>query len=263
MRIVERRGLDEIYPVGPDPRPICGLGFAIIEHGYDQGLLQTILEDALRLEGAAGQEFLSLRHLREAQERIPAVAELMNDRRRLRMLSGICGVELEPYPITTAAAHINYYEPGRIPIAFHTDGAAMVELIPLLVEGGEAEGATLIYKDLPERGEAVLQGGSTLPAEAIAEIHHRPSRSILLQGRRILHSARTLRTGRRVTLVFAMRSAVEPWKDDNSLMRLMLDDPLERIQEEWLRDVNSRKLPAYREMLARRASGHAKEFGDA
>jgi hypothetical protein len=171
----------------------------------------------------------------------------------LALPNDVAGVELEPYPLTTAASHINFYSADTLPIALHTDGAAMVELIPLSATGRDDTGATLIYRGPPEDGEVVLQDGASLPSEKFERVPQKVGRSVLLQGRMLLHGADTVRGGQRITLVLVLRSAVEPWKDDNTLMRLMLDDDLDQIQEEWIKDIEQHKLPAFREMLNRRS----------
>ncbi|MEV0444667.1 hypothetical protein AB0I84_28650 [Streptomyces spectabilis] len=51
-----------------------------------------------------------------------------------------------------------------------------------------------------------------------------------------LHTAEPLEDGERVTLVLVMRSPKEPWKDGNSLARLLLDDPLDSVRDEWIQD---------------------------
>lgn len=99
----------------------------------------------------------------------------------------------------------------------------------------------------------MLQDGASLPSERFERVPQRVRRSVLLQRRMLLHGAETLRGGQRITLVLVMRSAVEPWKDDNTLMRLMLDDELDQIQHEWIADIEQHKLPAFREMLNRRS----------
>ncbi|WP_161624928.1 hypothetical protein [Streptomyces spectabilis] len=33
-----------------------------------------------------------------------------------------------------------------------------------------------------------------------------------------------------------MRSTKEPWKDGNSLARLLLDDPIDSVRDAWIQD---------------------------
>jgi hypothetical protein len=128
----------------------------------------------------------------------------------------------------------------------------MVELIPLIADGDSDSGATLVYNGVPDEGEVVLQDGHSLSKDKIERVPQEVGNSVLLQGRMLLHGAEPVRGGQRVTLVLALRSAAEPWKDDNTLMRLMLDDELAQIQDEWI-EIEKQKLPAFRNMLKRRS----------
>ncbi|MFG2373084.1 hypothetical protein ACGFY9_16590 [Streptomyces sp. NPDC048504] len=144
--------------------------------------------------------------------------------------------DLEPYPISRAASHINFYRPQEIPIEHHTEGAAMVELIPLYTSGNSDGGATLIHPGPPEEGRWELKRGRALNLDDHARVAQRTGHGVLTQGRRLLHTAEPLDDGERITLVLVMRSAAEPWKDGNSLARLLLDDPIEAVREEWIND---------------------------
>ncbi|MCQ8192656.1 hypothetical protein [Streptomyces rugosispiralis] len=241
LRILEQRDLSSVTGQERDVDAVSPLGYVRYVHGYPEDLLEDILNEARRVaeyewEARSADRYLKLRHLRAAHELIPAVQDLMYDRTRLKTLSDLAGVELEPYPITRAASHINFYQPGEVPIEHHTDGAAMVELIPLYTSGNAQGGATLIYQGTPEHGRWALQRGQTLPSQRHARVPQRTGHAVLMQGRRLLHTAQPLEDGERITLVLVMRSAAEPWKDGNSLARLLLDDPLDAVRDEWLRD---------------------------
>ncbi|MET9146221.1 MULTISPECIES: hypothetical protein [unclassified Streptomyces] len=241
MEILERRDLCDITGSDHDSTAVSPLGFARYRHEYPAELLDGILAEARRLaehegEADSADRHLGLRHLRAAHQAVPAVKTLMYDKDRLHRLSELAGVELEPYPITRAASHINFYRPNEVPIQHHTDGAAMVELIPLHTSGRAQGGATLVYQAPPEEGRHFLHQGRQLAPEDHLAIPQRTGHAVLMQGRRLLHTAQTLRDGERITLVLVMRSATEPWKDGNSLARLLLDDPLEAVHDEWLRD---------------------------
>ncbi|HZG88975.1 MAG TPA: hypothetical protein VEZ42_02070, partial [Pseudonocardia sp.] len=69
--------------------------------------------------------------------------------------------------------------------------------------------------------------------------------------RMLFHTAETLTDGHRVTLVMSLRSRAEPWKDANTLGRLLRDDRPEDVEDDWRRDVETRQLPALREHLLR------------
>ena len=53
----------------------------------------------------------------------------------------------------------------------------------------------------------------------------------------------------RVTLVLSLRSRAEPWKDSNTLSRLLNDDRPEDVADDWRHDVETRQLPALRSFL--------------
>jgi DNA modification methylase len=44
-----------------------------------------------------------------------------------------------------------------------------------------------------------------------------------------------------------------PFDYDVMLMRLLLDDSLEQVQDEWIEDTLNRKLPSFQAMLEKRA----------
>ncbi len=246
MELVDRKSLSDITGRTHDYMAASAMAYSVLDHGYDPDVLAAIAERAHALQSDAHCEYLSLQHVRGVHTRIPEVDALMTDTRRLAALSEVAGVPLEPYPITPAASHINFYEGGGTSIDFHTDGAAFVELIPVEITGAQRGGQTMIYRGSVEAGKNVLAAGGRIADEATVKVPHAVGRSVLLQGRRLLHAAQPLREGTRVTLVLVMRSKAEPWKDDNSIMRLMLDDPYEEVIDEWLRDVRERKYPSFR-----------------
>ncbi len=237
--------LQEITGVERDTRRVSDLAFHSFEHGYSAELLATIASRARELadkehEAQDGARFLRLRHLREAQNHIPEVAQLMRDPARLSRLSELAGTALGPYPMTRAAAHINFYRPGEVPIDFHTDGAALVELIPLHTRGTTGGGGTIIYRGEAGTGLTRLAGGDTFSTDELAHVPQTVGRSVLMQGRMLLHSAESFDDGERITLVFALEALSQPWQDDNTLMRLLLDDPLDRVLDEWVAQAQRR-----------------------
>jgi hypothetical protein len=253
MQLIEQQSLAEV--TGGDGRPAAAadVAFARIEHGYPTDLLDAVHEQGLRLREATTApdrpRFLGLDHLRRVQDVIPEVAELVFDEDRLAALSELAGVELEPYPIATSCSGINFYRPGQPTIAFHRDGPAFVELVPLHVDGQQGGGSTVVFRGPPDVGRQRLRTEGSLPAAELLAIPQRLGRSVLLQGRMLLHTAEALTDGHRVTLVMSLRSAAEPWKDTNTLGRLLNDDRPEDVAEDWRRDVEERQLPALREHL--------------
>lgn len=170
----------------------------------------------------------------------------MLDKHRLEYLSQLAGCELEPYPIPTAAAHINYYRRGEQAIGYHTDGAAMVELIPLYIDGPEANNtATLIYKGSASDRSSFGEHQAPFSKDEVIRVTQEVGASVLLQGRCLLHAAEINSESERVTLVLVLRSKHQPWKDDNTLFRLLQDDLPEDVVQPWVDDVVNRQYPAY------------------
>jgi len=241
MKCIEWQTLSEI--TGTDDigkKRVSDLGYAVIATTYPASVLQSIAQQARALWSARPHspknKFLQLDHLRGVQNHICEIAEMMTDQDRLKALSEIAGVELAPYPIPPAAAHINHYEPGRLPIEFHTDGTALVELIPLQMTCPSTEGTTMIYRGDPDVGIARLSNGELFRPDEVLDLPQAVGRSVLMQGRLLLHGVRALHTGTRTTLVLALRSVREPWKDGNTLARLLLDDDLAEVERPWIQD---------------------------
>ena len=237
--------LESILGSFPSDRAISTLGFAQFHNRYDPALLKCILDEALRLESLASNKFLSLKHLRKAHVHIPQIESLMLDTHRLEYLSQLAGCELEPYPIPTAASHINYYRRGGPAIGYHTDGAAMVELIPLHIDGPEANTATLIYKGPASNRSSFGEHQAPFSNDEVIRVTQEVGASVLLQGRCLLHAAEINSESERVTLVLVLRSKHQPWKDDNTLFRLLQDDLPEDVVQPWVDDVVNRQYPAY------------------
>ncbi|WP_410646476.1 hypothetical protein [Amycolatopsis sp. cmx-4-54] len=248
MEVTTKATLSEMTGVGDDLKRVSDLAFARICHSYDRELLDSIEKQARQLaqeffpehDASSEERFLGLRHLREAQRRIPEVDQLMTDSRRLEALSELAETELAPYPVARASAHINFYRPGEVPIEYHTDGAAMVELIPLAATGTTNGGGTMVYRGAPEDGEYRLARGQAFRCDELERIPQDTTHSVLMQGRRLLHRAESFPDGERLTLVFALEAVTEPWKDDNTLMRLLLDDPLETVLDDWVSQARRR-----------------------
>jgi hypothetical protein len=246
MKVVSSTALGEFYDIDLDPGPVTSLAYAVVESEYGTETLARIASKALELRPRAQGKFLGLVHLRAAQTHIPEVFNLMHDLARLRALSVLCGTELEPYPLTRAGAHINFYEPHRATVDFHTDGPPYVELIPILLDGNCRGGSTVIFRGCPQSGLAIQRKGQKIPRDRLLSVSHEIGRSIVMQGRSLCHSAEVLTDGQRVTLVLPLRSKLKPWKDNNTLERLLLDDSPEDVVDEWTRDSIHRKLPALR-----------------
>jgi hypothetical protein len=248
MKVTEQASLRAITGIDDELKRVSDLAYARIRHSYDRQLLDRIERKSRAIadnyfasaSNCDGNRFLGLRHIREAQRRIPEVQQLMTDSRRLERLSELAGTELAPYPIARASAHVNFYRPGEVPIEYHTDGAAMVELIPLCTSGSTNGGGTLIYRGPAEDGEYRLARGDHFDRDELEHIPQDTDHSVLMQGRRLLHRAESFADGERVTLVFALEAVGEPWKDDNTLMRLLLDDPLDTVLDDWVHEAQRR-----------------------
>lgn len=252
MQVLERRTLTEVTGGDGGAEAASDLAFARYRHDYDGAALETVLARARELHeeaGAqAGERHLGLDHLRRIQELIPEVRQLVHDRSRLERLSDVAGTELEPYPIPTSCSGVNFYRPGQPPIAPHRDGPAFVELVPLYSDGAQEGGSTLVYRGPADVG-AVRAADGGLPESELVAVPQRVGSAVLLQGRMLVHTAELLTDGHRVTLVLSLRSRAEPWKDTNTLARLLRDDRPEDVAGAWRHDVDTRQLPALRRHL--------------
>jgi hypothetical protein len=181
--------------------------------------------------------------VRAAHHHSGLINDLVMDGDRLAYLSSIAKVNLEPYPVDVARSHLNYYPANVNPLALHSDGAALVEIIPLT--GIDDTSGTLVCRGVPER---VTSSNALAPNDpGILFIPHGRNVSTILQGRRLLHSA-TVSIHRRSVLVIAMRSRDEPWKDDNTISRLAMDYTPPQFLHEWINDELTVKLPSLRRM---------------
>jgi hypothetical protein len=251
MKVLERRTLIEVTGGDGGSEAASDLAFARYRHDYDGAGLAAVLDRAreIHAENAMpGERHLGLDHLRRVQDLVPEVRQMVHDRDRLERLSELAGVELEPYPIPTSCSGVNFYRPGQPPIAPHRDGPAFVELVPLHADGGQEGGSTLVYRGPADVG-AVRAARGELPASELEAVPQRVGSAVLLQGRMLLHTAELLTDGHRVTLVLSLRSRAEPWKDTNTLGRLLRDDRPEDVAAAWEHDVETRQLPALRRRL--------------
>lgn len=246
--------LRDVVGASNDVHAVSPLAWAVIEGLYPHDLIERIRNAAEQCAAKARTRFLDLTMVPGAHRLIPEVNQLVTSKSRLSALSRIAGVELEPYPIAIAASHVNYYASGRLPLAFHSDGAAMVELIPL--DAVDSTAATLVFRGARDDGLRLIEAGNDKAVAArIEAIPHQIGHSILMQGRRLLHSGSQTSYDRKL-LVLAMRAIDEPWKDDNTIARLAMDyEPTEFI-DEWVADELGRKLPALRARSIGSASDH-------
>jgi hypothetical protein len=252
MKVLERRSLTDVTGGDGGPAAAGDLGYARYDHGYGADLLHAVHDRsrALRTQAQPVQKrFLELDHLRRVQQLIPEVADLVYDQDRLARLSDLAGTQLEPYPIGTSCSGVNFYRPGELPIQFHCDGPAFVELVPLYADGSQDGGSTLLFRGPADVGSARLRARGRLDEEDLTGIPQRVGAGVLFQGRMLLHAAETLTDGHRVTLVMSLRSKAEPWKDGNTLSRLLNDDRPEDVVADWQNDVDTRRLPALRAFL--------------
>jgi hypothetical protein len=233
-----------------DIHAISEVGYATISGMYDRATLRDIVASARQLRTASATRFLNLTMLRSAHRYIETIRELMHSTERLMYLSEIAGTPLEPYPIDIAASHVNYYSANEPTIDFHSDGAAIVELIPL-DDVQDRDAATLIYNGKRDEGVAMqiedteCGYGNVWPLIRVA---HDFGTSILLQGRRLYHAG-SITSSDRTLLVLAMRAVNQPWKDDNTISRLAMDYEVEDFLDDWVKDELNRKLPAYRKWI--------------
>jgi len=231
---------------------ISDLGAIQFEHGYDEELLKTIERKALELkEQYAIQKHLDLTFITGADRYIPEIAELHQNKKRMKRISQLAGTELEPYPFSIVSTTVTFMGPEDIDgvVDWHCDGVPVTELVPLSISdpiiGGELE----IYMDNCEIGRSALDKGETLPAEKMMIMPHKVGYSTLGQLMGVLHRTVPIQFGSRVTLVMNYRSVKEPHKDDNRIYYLAADNDDDKTWiNEIAEDVWERQLPAYRKM---------------
>jgi hypothetical protein len=218
MKVHERRSLTDVTGGDGGPAAAGNLGYACYDHGYGADLLNAVYERSLALRAQAQPlrtRFRELDHLRRVQQLIPEVADLVYDRDRLARLSDLAGIEL----------------------------------VPLYADGSQDGGSTLLFRGPADVGSARLRAQGQLDEADLTGVAQRVGGGVLFQGRMLLHTAETLTDGHRATLVMSLRSKAEPWKDSNTLSRLLNDDRPEDVMADWQIDVDTRKLPALRSFL--------------
>ena len=96
-----------------------------------------------------------------------------------------------------------------------------------------------MFRGPADVGLARLRDEGRLADDELMRIPQRVGCSVLFQGRMLLHAAEMLSDGHRVTLVMSLRSKAEPWKDSNTLSRLLMDDRPEDVVADWCTDVET------------------------
>lgn len=247
LKVSQRYSRDEIIGV-PTYWKVGTFGVAQFEQNYDRELLARILEKALALKDSlAFKRHLNLKFIRAAHRYIPEINDLVFDTRRLHQLAELTGIDLEPYPVSVVSSTVTFMGPQEADgtIGWHADGVPVTELIPLLVD--DVEGGNLeLYRGLAETGLALIESGQEIPYEDRLSFRHKVGYSTVGQLLRILHRTEPIRRGYRVTLNLNLRSRSKPYIDDNSLVYLGADNPEEDWHAEYMTDIRSRQLPAYR-----------------
>ncbi|WP_107676109.1 hypothetical protein [Agrobacterium sp. LAD9] len=240
---------DEIIG-SPSYTQISNLGVVQLKHGYDQGLLDLILEKALELkEQYAAKRQLNLRYIRSAHVLIPEINEIARSPLRLERLSRLAQTKIEPYPLSVIASIITFSGTESSPdgaIRWHADGVPATELVPLAMEdleGGELQ----LYKGAAEVGLALQEQGQIIPVGSVSSVTHRLGYSVFGQLMRLMHRVGPITRGSRVTLNMNLRSAERPYVDDNSMCYLAADNPDFSWADAYITDVRERQLPAYME----------------
>jgi hypothetical protein len=229
----------------PSYHQVSNLGVVQFKHEYDEDILARILKRALELKDMnAEKRHLNLKYIRGAHRYIPEIRELVESRGRLERLSHLAGTRLENYPLSIISTIVTFMgaDEDDGSIVWHADGIPVTELVPLDVadlEGGELE----LYRGSADAGLA-LQAGGESPTDTLC-VDHRLGYSVLGQLMRIMHRVRPITRGYRITLNMNLRSFERPFIDDNSMCYLAADNPDFSWQNEYLRDLKERVLPAY------------------
>jgi len=235
---------------------VSDLGATQFRHQYDPELLAVIKRKALALKNKlAHQKHLDLTFITGADRFIPEISELMNDAKRLDMLSSFAGTKLEPYPLSIVGSTVTFMGPqdGDGTVDWHCDGVPVTELIPLDISDPIVGGELEIYMDNCEAGKAKVNRHEALPESQILRVPHRMEYSTLGHFLGVLHRTAPIRFGHRLTLVLNLRSQERPFVDDNRIFYLAADTDQ---QSDWVndvvKDVWENQLPAYRRFEAMR-----------
>ena len=227
---------------------VSDLGVHQDEHSYPEHLLAEILRKALAIKEARSQRrHLDLRYIPAAHEVIPEILEIVNQPGRLETLSETAGVAVEPYPVSVISSTITFMgaERGDGVIGWHADGVPITEIIPLDISGDALGGDLRVYRGNHDEGMARLKRGEQFADTELTRFTHHIGSRTVAQLMRVLHSTDPMLAGSRVSLNLNLRSAREPFIDDNPLYYLGADNPSFAWIEEYLEDVRTRQLPAY------------------
>lgn len=238
---------DEIIG-SPSYTKISNLGVIQFKHGYDQVILDFILEKALKLkEQYALKRQLNLKYIRSAHLLIPEINEIAHSTARLDRLSTLAQTRVEPYPLSVIASIITFTgteSSSDGAIRWHTDGVPATELVPLAME--DLEGGELhLYNGAAEVGLALQEQGVSIPSSSVTSVTHRLGYSVFGQLMRLMHRVGPVGRGSRVTLNMNLRSAERPYVDDNSICYLAADNPDFSWVDAYIEDVREHQLPAY------------------
>ncbi len=227
------------------------LGLIQFKNNYDPDLLSIILKKAADLKDTfAAKRHLNLKYIRGAQRYIPEINEIICDSARMERLRSLAEVVLEPYPISIISSIVTFMGPQEDDgvIGWHCDGVPVTELIPLAMDGvtgGELE----LYHGNSEVGLSLLDDGRGFTDAEVLRVRHRLGYSILGQLIRVLHRTAPMCKGYRITLNLNLRSRDKPYMDDNNLVYLGADNPGEEWHSEFLADIRTHQLPAYRKAM--------------
>jgi hypothetical protein len=228
---------------------VSDLGVHQRPHDYSEDILATILAKALKLKTDQSQRrHLNLRFIPAAHRLIPEILDIVHWPGRLETVSEAAGVELEPYPISVIAATITFMGADRADgvIDWHTDGVPITEIIPLEISADALGGDLRVFRGNHDEGMARLDRGDNFDETELARFSHRIDHSTLAQLMRVLHSTEPMLLGTRISLNLNLRSAVDPFIDDNSIYYLGADNPSLNWVDEYIDDVRQRQLPAYK-----------------
>lgn len=231
----------------PTFHKVSDLGLVQFKHTYDRSLLDKITKKAVELkEEHAFNRHLSLRYIRGAQRFIPEINDLIYDAARLGNLSKLAGTELESYPLDVITSLITFMGPSDEDgsVGWHTDGAPVIEQIPLVLdklEGGELQ----VYQGDSEVGLYKLSEGEKFNENEFLCVAHHKEYSMLSQFFRVLHRTNLITKGQRITLVLNLRSKEKSFINDNTSFYVGADNPDFDWFDQFRTDVRERQLPAY------------------
>jgi len=158
-------------------------------------------------------------------------------------LSGMLQTPLAPHGMAHQLAHLNYQPltPGENVDKWHAD-TLQVDYVMFVTDPCSVQGGEFQYFHGTRDEMAALHGrGETVPPDrVIAPAMPGPGHAVLMQGDHVVHQARGIRDGERITLVNGYTYLDERASDYSALGQLTHADPEATVFAEYARHMSLR-----------------------